>query len=161
MKKYWIASGKAVLAPLLLSAFTLAAHAEDASKAVPAKPAAAATKPAASVQPVKPTKPDATAKPADTGDTAKAAKAKKPKAKRAKSNKDKPHKSRKHKVRSVCWHLDQTTCGANKACDWIEPKHHKKHKLAKPYCRLVAGVALKHSAKAAAQSKAPTPAKAN
>jgi hypothetical protein len=46
---------------------------------------------------------------------------------------------------SPCKGLDEKTCGGNKACAWIVPKdpNDKTGKLQEPYCRKVAGVALK------------------
>jgi hypothetical protein len=49
---------------------------------------------------------------------------------------------------SPCKGLDEKACGGNKICAWIVPKdpNNKTGKLQEPYCRKVAGVALKKPA---------------
>lgn len=61
---------------------------------------------------------------------------------------------------SPCKGLDQKACGGNKACAWIVPKdvNDKTGKLQEPYCRKVAGVALKKpAAQPAAVAKTTAP----
>ncbi len=142
--------GRALLVPFAVMAFAFAAQAEEATK-----PAATTAKPVETAKPATTAKADAAAT------EKKVKKARKAKDDQPKAEKGKKHKSKKQKAKSACSGLDQTACGANSACAWIVPKHHKKHKLAKPYCRVVAGVALKHAKPMPPAAATQAPAKAN
>ena len=129
MKNIYRAGMSALSIVVMTSAFSFGANALDATdpaaKAVVAKPTAAA--PAAKVA-ADPAKPAA----AKTVDAVKPAAAK-------------PVVAKKVASVSVCKGLDEKLCGGNKACDWIVPKdpNDKTGKLQEPYCRKIAGVALK------------------
>jgi len=122
-----------VVAAAALSLFAMTANAQQppaTAPVAPVKPAApVVTKPAVSA-------PAATTVPATT--------AKKPAAKAA----------------SACKGLDETACKANAECGYIVPKKAdpKTGKVDAPYCRKVAGVAVKKPADAAAKAAAPVKA---
>ena len=123
-------TGVRALSLLVVScAVATGAFAEDASTA---------TKPAAAAKVMAP----ATAK-----TTAPATAAAKPAPAAAATTPVAPVKpmARKMAAPSPCKGLDAAACGSNKACGWIVPKdaNDKTGKLQEPYCRKVAGVALK------------------
>lgn len=139
MKKLHTLGMGAVVATAAFSLFTLAANAQQPA---PANPAV--------VAPVKPAAPPAAAKPAATAPavTTPAAAAAKPKS--------------PVKAASTCNKLDETGCKANPECSYVVPTKAdaKTGKVDKPYCRKVAGVAVKKPAAAAAPTSTAAPAKA-
>ena len=123
--------GLTALALTCVLGFSVTASAEETTAPAAKAPAAAAAKtaPAAVKAPAaaKPAAPAAQATTKAAGTPAPAAKVKSAAAP------------------SPCKGLDQTACGGNKACAWIVPKdaNDKTGKVQEPYCRKVAGVALK------------------
>ena len=139
MKKLHTLGMGAVVATAAFSLFALTANAQQPATTTPANPAV--------VAPVKPATPPAAAKPAATTPAvttpAAAAKPKSP-----------------VKAASACKGLDETGCKANAECGYVVPTKAdaKTGKVDKPYCRKVAGVAVKKPA-AAAPATAPAAAK--
>ncbi|MEQ1696470.1 MAG: hypothetical protein ABL901_11580 [Hyphomicrobiaceae bacterium] len=135
MKKLHTLGMGAVVATAAFSLFALTANAQQPA---PVNPAV--------VAPVKPAAPPAAAKPATAPAVTTPAAAAKPKT--------------PAKAASACKGLDETGCKANAECNYVVPAKAdaKTGKVDKPYCRKVAGVAVKKPA--AAPATAPAAAKA-
>ena len=121
MKNIYRAGISALSFLVVSSVIAFGASAEDAAQVVTKPTAAATASPATAVE-----KPKAANVVAKTADPAKPA-------------------VKKVAAVSPCKGLDEKICGGNKACDWIVPKdaNDKTGKVQEPYCRKIAGVALK------------------